>query len=220
VVADEGPLAASADTFQITLVGRGAHAARPHEAADPVVGAAAVIGALQTLVSRRLNPAAPGVVTVGSVHAGTAPNVIPDRATLAGTVRAADATTWKLLLDELPVLVRRLADAYGLEATVTFERGTPPLVNPPTPTRWARAAVERVLGPDALVPLGTTNMAGEDFAHYLQRIPGCFLRVGAREEGGEAIAAHSPRFYAAEESIFVGAAVLAEAARVASEAPA
>src|SRR5919201_646304 len=106
VVADAGPLAASADTFTIELIGSGAHAARPHEAADPVVGAGAVIVALQTVVARRLNPALPGVVTVGSVHAGSAPNVIPARATLAGTVRATEPGARRLLLDEVERIAR------------------------------------------------------------------------------------------------------------------
>src|SRR5207244_1929482 len=131
--------------FEIELVGSGAHGARPHEAADPIVGAAALIGALQTIVARRVNPAYPAVVSVGSVRAGSAPNVIPDRATLTGTLRATDPDTRRLLVEEV-------------------------------------------------------------------------LRIGAREPGGEPIPAHSPRFYAAEESIFVGAAVLAETARIASEA--
>jgi hippurate hydrolase len=94
--------------------------------------------------------------------------------------------------------------------------GTPPIVNPPRASQWARQAAAAVLGDAAVVPFGITNMGGEDFAFYLERIPGCFMRVGAREEGGERLAAHSPRFTAAEESIFVGAAVLAESARVAS----
>ncbi|HVZ76809.1 MAG TPA: M20 family metallopeptidase, partial [Gemmatimonadaceae bacterium] len=109
VVADPGPLAASADTFTVELVGQGAHAARPHESADPIVGAAAVITALQTIVARRLNPATPGVVTVGTVHAGTASNVIPERATLSGTVRAVDAESRRLMLDE----VKRLAESVA-----------------------------------------------------------------------------------------------------------
>jgi amidohydrolase len=216
VVADAGPLAASADTFEVVLTGRGAHGARPQESQDPVVGAAAVIGALQTIVSRRLSPAAPGVVTVGTIHAGTAPNVIPESATLSGTVRATDPESRALLLGEVRRLVEGIAAAYRLTATVTLAEGTPPLVNPATPAAWARAAVDRVLGPGAAVPLGTTNMGGEDFACYLERIPGAFLRIGAREPGGERWAAHSPRFHAAEDSIFVGAAVLAEAARIAA----
>ena len=97
IVADDGSLAASADTFSIELIGRGAHAARPHESADPVVGAGALIGALQTIVARRLNPAIPAVVTIGTVNAGTATNVIPDRAVLTGTLRAVDPATRALL---------------------------------------------------------------------------------------------------------------------------
>jgi hippurate hydrolase len=218
VVADAGPLAASADTFTIELAGSGAHAARPHEAADPVVAAGAVIGAVQTLVARRLNPAWPGVVTIGSVHAGNAPNVIPDSATLTGTVRATEAPARTLLLEELRRLVEGIAGAHGVRARVTLELGTPPLVNPPEATEWARRAASAVLGKEAVVPLGFLNLAGEDFAHYLERMPGCFLRIGAREPGGATIAAHSPRFFPAEESLFVGAAVLAECARVASQA--
>jgi amidohydrolase len=220
VVADAGPLAASADTFEVVLTGRGAHGARPQESQDPVVGAAAVIGALQTIVSRRLSPAVPGVVTVGTIHAGTAPNVIPESATLSGTVRATDPESRALLLGEVRRLVEGIAAAYRLNATVTFAEGTPPLVNPAAPASWARAAVDRVLGPGAAVPLGTTNMGGEDFACYLERMPGAFLRIGAREPGGERWAAHSPRFHAAEDSIFVGAAVLAESARIAAAASA
>src|SRR5687767_12568828 len=82
---------------------------------------------------------------------------------------------------------------------VTFAAGTPPIVNPPGPTAWARAAVHAVLGPEGCVPLAGTNMGGEDFAFYLERIPGCFLRVGAREPGGAWLPAHSPMFHAAEE---------------------
>src|SRR5690348_15216910 len=218
VVADEGPLAASADMFEIELLGQGAHAARPHESADPIVGVGALIGAMQTIVSRRLNPANPGVVTIGTVRAGTASNVIPDRATLTGTVRAVDAPSRRLMLDEVRRISESVAAAYRLTANVELELGTPPIVNPPNATAWARRAATALLGDAGVVPLGFLNMAGEDFAHYMERIPGCFLRIGAREPGSLAIPAHAPKFYAAEESIFVGAAVLAETARIASDA--
>jgi amidohydrolase len=218
VVAQEGPVAASADFFRIELIGAGAHAARPHESADPIVGAASLITALQTLVSRRLDPAVPGVVTVATIHAGTADNVIPDRALLTGTVRAVDAASRALLLDELRHMSDRVAEAHHLTARVTFDQGTPPIVNPSRPTAWAREAVRSVLGSGASVPLAGTNMGGEDFAFYLERIPGCFLRIGAREPGGPWLPAHSSSFYAAEESALVGAAVLAETARRAAAA--
>jgi len=217
VVADVGPLAASADTFEIELLGQGAHAARPHEARDPIVAAAAVITAIQTIVARKLNPATPGVVTVGQISAGNAPNVIPDRATLRGTIRAIDPASRQLMHDELQRLAAAIANAHGVAANVSLPEGTPPLVNPAPAVGWAREAVARVLGDAALVPLGFLNLAGEDFAYYLERMPGCFLRIGARERGGNPIPAHSPRFYPAEESIFVGSAVLAECARVACE---
>ncbi len=218
VVAQAGALAASTDLFTIVLRGAGAHGARPHESADPVVGAAALILALQTIVSRRLDPALPGVVTVGAVHAGNAANIIPESAELAGTIRATTPESRALLISELERVTHAVAATHRLTATVTFAGGTPPVVNSAESAGWAAAAVRTVLGENALVPLGTTNMGGEDFAFYLEKISGCFLRVGAREAGGDRIAAHSPRFYAAEESIFVGAAVLAECARVASAA--
>ena len=218
VVADDGPLAASADTFEIVLRGAGAHAARPHESRDPIVAAAALISALQTIVSRRLNPATPGVVTIGSVHAGSAPNIIPDTATLSGTVRAVESASRDMMLSEVRRVSESIAAAYGVEAAVGLERGTPPIVNPKGATEWARAAAVTTVGATNVVPLGFLNLAGEDFAHYMERIPGCFLRIGAREPGGPVIAAHSPAFHPAEESLFVGAAVLAECARVSSQA--
>jgi hippurate hydrolase len=217
VVADEGPLAASADTFEIELRGVGAHAARPHEARDPIVAAAAVISALQTITSRRLNPATPGVVTIGSIHAGSASNIIPDRALLSGTVRAVEPASRELMLAELRRIVEAVALGYGVEAHVTLELGTPPIVNPKGATEWARTAAVRLVGEQNVVPLGFLNLAGEDFAHYMERMPGCFLRIGAREPGGPVIPAHASTFFPAEESLFVGAAVLAESARVASE---
>ena len=218
IVAEAGPLAASADTFEIALTGKGAHGARPHESADPIVGAAALVSALQTIVARRIDPAAAAVVTVGTIHAGTAPNVIPERALLTGTLRATTPETRTAIADEVKRLAESIAGAYRLTADVVVNLGTPPIVNPPVPAMWARHAATTVLGEAAVVPFGVTNMGGEDFAFYLERIPGCFMRVGAREEGGARLAAHSPRFTASEESIFVGAAVLAEAARVASSA--
>lgn len=218
IVAQAGPLAASTDTFHIDIAGAGAHGARPHESADPVVAAAGIVMALQTIVSRRLDPAQPGVVTIGTINAGTAHNIIPDRARLSGTIRATSAGARELLTGELRRIAEAQAVAYGVRATVTLKGGTPPIVNPEQPVAWAREAVQRTMGADALVPLGTTNMGGEDFAVYMERIPGCFMRIGAREPGGRIIAAHSPHYYAAEETLFIGAAVLSEASRVASAA--
>ena len=217
VVAQPGPLAASADAFSIVVSGKGAHGARPHEGVDPIVAAAAIVGALQTIVSRRLDPGASAIVTIGSIHGGTAPNVIPERVTLTGTLRAMHPDVRALLHRELTHVATTVAAAHGAAAHVSIERGPPPIVNPERESGWARAAAQRVLGPDSVVPFGVTNMGGEDFACYLERMGGCFLRIGAREPGGDPAPAHSPGFIAAEESIFVGAAVLAECAREAAQ---
>ena len=216
VVAQAGPLAASTDVFDIVLTGKGAHGARPHESADPVVCMASVISALQTIVARRVNPATPAVVTVGMITAGSAPNIIPEQVELRGTLRATDEVTRALLQDELRQICTHIAAAHRVTARVTFSGGVPPVVNGVNAAAWAAEAAAHVLGADALVPLGYTNMAGEDFAFYQERIPGCFLRVGARNADEEVIAAHSPRFDVAEDAIAVGAAVLAECARRAS----
>ncbi|MEO8621428.1 MAG: M20 family metallopeptidase [bacterium] len=218
VVAQAGPLAASADVFEIALTGKGAHGARPHESADPVVCMAAIITALQTIVSRRVNPAVPAVVTVAMVNAGTAPNVIPHRAELRGTLRATDHETRALLQQELRDISGHVAAAHHVSAVVTFSAGVPPVINDARAAAWASDAATALHGADAVVPLGITNMAGEDFAWYQAKIPGCFLRVGAREAHEPMIPAHSPAFDVAEDAIVVGASVLAECARRASAA--
>ncbi|MDB4899863.1 MAG: amidohydrolase [Gemmatimonadetes bacterium] len=218
VVAQAGPLAASADNFEIELLGRGAHGARPHESADPIVGLAALVTALQTIVARRVNPALPAVVTVGMISGCRAPIVIPDRASLQGTMRATDPGTRALLREALGDIATHVAAAHGLEARITLGMGVPPVINDADAAGWAAVAARAVLGADGVVPLGTPNMAAEDFAFYQEHIRGCFLRVGARRAGEEMIAAHSPRFDVAEEAIGIGATVLAESARRASVA--
>jgi len=218
VVAQPGPLAASADTFEIELEGGGAHGARPHEGRDPIVGGAAIVGALQTIVSRLLPPGEPAVVTVASFQAGRASNVIPAQAHLAGTLRAMDPAVRRRLASEVERIARSVAHAHGLSIEVAIDLGPPPLVNGEREATWARQAVEEVLGAEAIRPLGMVNMGGEDFAAYLERLPGCFLRIGSRRRDDPVVGAHSPRFLPADETVAIGAAVLAQAARVASEA--
>ena len=106
---------------------------------------------------------------------------------------------------------------HELGADIVVSEGTPPVVNTPDAAGWAAQAARETLGDGAGRPLGTTNMGGEDFAFYLERMPGCFLRIGAREAGGQHLDVHTLRFYPAEEALFVGAAVLAQCARVAGE---
>jgi hippurate hydrolase len=216
VAIDPGPVGAATDEFTIELVGRGGHGARPHLGRDPVVAGSALVVALQTIVARRVAPGTPAVVTVGSFQAGSAPNVISGRARLTGTLRALDPDVRAQLAHALEEVARGIASAHGVELELELRAGTPPVINDPTATSWARAAAVSLLGADAVKPLGAINMGGEDFAFYLERIAGCFARIGAREPGGEPLGAHTPQFLAAEESISVGAAWLAETARRAS----
>jgi len=218
VVAQSGNVAASADEFAIELQGRGCHAARPHEGKDPIVAAAALVTALQTITSRQVSPGTPAVVTVGMLHGGTATNVIPDVVQLAGTLRATDSRTRGLLHSELHRMAADVARAYGVQAQVDITMGTPPLVNDTRCVGWARQAVAEVLGESAISSMIEPNLGGEDFAHYLGIVPGCFMRIGSRREGSRPIPAHTAEFLPADEAIGIGAAVLARAARLASEA--
>lgn len=217
-VADAGPLAASTDTFSITMHGRGGHGARPQDAIDPVVAMAAFVLEAQTIVSRRLDPALPGVVTVGAFNAGSAANVIPESATVLGTIRATKPESRKLLVEEVERIAHAVAASHRCSATVVITEGTPPLVNGARASAWAQATVRSVLGDDALRSLAVANMGGEDFAFYTERIDGCFMRVGTWSEGRPRDGVHTPRFDPDERALFVAAALLAECARTASAA--
>lgn len=216
VVAQPGPLAASADRFDIVVRGRGGHAARPDQTRDPLAAAADLVGRLYALVPRRLGTDHAAVLSVGALHAGDAFNVIPGEARLRGTVRATDPETRERVVAELERVAQATAEAHGVAAAAEVTPVVPALLNAERETRWAREAAERLLGPDAIVPLAGRNMAGEDFAFYLQEVPGAFLRIGARAPGDEPVDAHSPRFRPSEDALFVGTAVLAEAVRTAS----
>lgn len=216
VVVQEGPIAASADFFAIRLKGAGSHAAKPHESRDPIPAAADLVSALYSLTPRRLHPGQPGVVSATTLRAGDASNVIPDVAWIRGTIRATEPEARSLLAEEVARIAESVAETHRMEAVVEVSAGVPPALNTPRETEWARSAVASLLGPEATTTLERSNMAGEDFAAYLERIPGCFLRFGAREpevEPDPEVGTHSPLFYAAEETVFVGAAVLAETAR-------
>ncbi|MEX2180664.1 MAG: M20 family metallopeptidase [Gemmatimonadaceae bacterium] len=216
VVAVAGPLAASTDTFDVTFHGQGGHGARPHDTRDPVVGLGAFISDVQTIVSRRLNPAIPGVISIGMVRAGSAPNVIPEIAQCSGTVRATTAPSRALLLEQLEHVAHAVAGAHRLTATFALREGTPPLVNSPRGAGWAQRSARALLGENCFRSLATANMGGEDFSYYLERMDGCFVRIGTWREGRSPAGVHTPRFDPDEDALFIGAALLAGCARHAS----
>ncbi len=218
VVADAGPLAASTDTFDVTMHGRGGHGARPQDAVDPIVTLAAFVLEAQTIVSRRLDPALPGVVSFGVLDAGSAANVIPETSRCTGTIRATTPETRYLLVSEVERIAHAIAEAHRCTATVVMREGTPPLMNAARASEWAKSSARALLGEASLRSLAVANMGGEDFAFYTERIPGCFMRIGTWRDGRSGAGVHTPRFDPDEDSLFVAAALLAECARTASAA--
>ena len=218
IVATTGPIAASTDTFEITYKGRGGHGARPQDTLDPIIGMAAFVCDAQTIVSRRLDPALPGVITVGMFNAGSAHNVIPEIARCGGTIRATTPGARALLCEELERLATAVAASHRLTAEVTLREGTPPLMNGARASAWAQSAVRDLVGAEALRALPVANMGGEDFAFYTEKIEGCFMRIGTWSEGRSRAGVHTPRFDPDEDALFVASAVLAECARRASAA--
>ncbi len=212
-----GAVNASTDRFTIVIHGRGGHGARPHEALDAVVVGCLLVTALQTIVSREVDPAQPSVVSVGTFDAGSAPNVIAARAELGGTIRAHDPDVRERLRQALVRISGAIGELHGAEIVVSFSSGTPPVINTPEMAELARSAAVSALGPERVREMRRVNMGGEDFACFLEHIPGCYVRFGGRAEGAESFPAHSSRFQWDERALATGARWMAEVARMAGE---
>lgn len=208
----EGVITAHSDRFSIRVMGKGGHGARPHEAIDAVVISGLLIMAMQTLVSRQINPVHPTVVTIGRVEAGTAANVIADEAVLEGTIRSSWPPSREQVHLGLERIARGIADLHGARIEVSITEGYPPVINTPRETRIASAAARAVVGEEGAVPMDYPSMGSEDFSYYLQKIPGCYVRFGSRR-GEEYIPLHSPAFDIDEDVLKVGAAWFDEVAR-------
>jgi hippurate hydrolase len=215
IVAHGGAVNASTDSFRIEIQGKGGHAARPHEGVDAVVVGSLLVMAIQTIVSREINPAHPSVVTVGRFDAGTASNVLAGRASLEGTIRAQEKTVRDHIVSSLSRICDSIGTLHNARVTMTLEEGTPPVVNPREMAEIARKAAVAVVGEANAVPLHTPNMGGEDFACYMERVPGCYVRLGARAPGREGFPAHSSKFEFDEAVLPIGARFFYEVARLA-----
>ncbi len=206
-----GPIMASVDEFEITILGRGGHAAAPHQTVDPVLIAAHVVTGLQSLVSRRRHPLEEGVVSITQVNAGHAFNVIPGRADLRGTVRTFGGRFW----DDAPALVEEtaqgIAAAFGARAEVRYRRLSGPLINDARMATLMAEVAAQVVGKDN-VKSGVRTMGGEDMSYFLQKVPGCFAFVGSAPKTGPAAPHHSAGFDIDEESLVIGAELLSRVA--------
>jgi hippurate hydrolase len=198
-----GPFMAASDTVKITIHGRGGHAARPHLAVDPVLIAGSLVMALQSVVSRNIDPTQTAIVTIGTLNAGIAPNVIPESATMGLSVRSFSADVRKKLQQRITELVTLHVQGYGGSVDLDYRQGYPVVVNTEAETEFARSIAEELVGPTRVIaPFGPIT-GSEDFAYYLQHKPGCFLRLGNGE--------HSPMLHNAsydftDDNLTVGAA--------------
>ncbi|TDW20888.1 hippurate hydrolase [Rhizobium azibense] len=200
-----GPLMAAADTVRITIKGKGGHASRPHLTVDPVVIACNLVVSLQSVVSRSIDPTQTAVVTVGSIHAGEASNVIPDIATLLLSVRSFEPAIRDILEARIRKLTATVAEGYGARAEVDYVRGHPVVINSEKETEFARGIAEELVGPDQVLTCPLIP-GSEDFSHFLEHKPGCFLRLG---NGLNSEILHSSKYNFADENLTVGAAMWA-----------
>jgi amidohydrolase len=205
-----GPVMAAADLVRITVRGKGGHGAFPHQTVDPIVAAAQIVTALQTVVSRNVDPLATAVLTMGTIHGGTAFNVIADEVELTGTVRTFAATVREQILQRLVAIAQGTAAALGATAEVAIKPISPAVVNNPAATRLVHEAAAAILG-EAHVLDAYQTMGAEDAALFLQAVPGCYFFLGsANPERGLAAPHHSPRFDFDEAALPLGVAILAE----------
>lgn len=209
-----GPMMGSVDRIEIDIEGRGAHGAIPDQGVDPIVCASAIVMALQSIASRELSPFDPVVVTIGSIHAGDANNVIPHRAHLTGTVRTFHSRVQAEMEERIGRVVQRVAEGYRCAAQLRYVRQVPVLSNHEAPVRHVNAAIEDALGTACLTEAAPT-LAGEDFSVYLSHIPGCFFWLGSgpKDNADQAYGLHHPKFTLQEACIPTGAALLADIAR-------
>ena len=207
LVARPGPLLAGANSFTITVTGRGGHASRPQHAVDPVVVAAHIVVALQTLLSREVEPGVPAVITLGALNAGTTFNVIPDRAYIKGTIRAYDADLMKSLEGRIEETAAGVATALRAHSAVEIHMHYPPTVNDEAMVELAGGAIRRLgIG----VQPGSPIMAAEDFSYVLQKVPGAMLMLGVKNpRWPQAKPVHTAQFDLDEEALPIGAAAYA-----------
>jgi hippurate hydrolase len=203
----DGAAMASSDYITIRIIGTGGHGAMPHRAADPLVASASIIMALQTIVSRNVDPLHTAVVTVGALHAGNANNVIPALATMELSVRALGPAVRAVLEERIKALVTAQADSFGVRAEIDWRKGYCVLVNHGKETEFARQVALNLVGPDRVTLNGPALTGSEDFAFMLEKVPGSYLLIGNGDgDSAGACMVHNPSYDFNDDNISVGAA--------------
>ena len=197
-----GPTCAAVDDFKIAVLGKGGHAASPHKTVDPIVVGAQVVNALQTVVSRSVDPMKPAVVTVGTFHAGTKENIIADRAELAGTIRGFDMELMKQMPQRIEAIVKGVTESMGAGYEFHHQHQCPPVVNDAAFAERVKAQAAKLVGDKAIIPIAIAG--ADDMAYYLQKAPGCFFFLGGADAGKGPQVHHQPRFYYDDRSLALG----------------
>ncbi|MDO8770022.1 MAG: M20 aminoacylase family protein [Burkholderiaceae bacterium] len=202
----DGAAMASSDYATIRVHGTGGHGAMPHRSADPLVAAASIVMALQTIVSRNVDPLHTAVVTIGAMHAGQANNVIPALATLELSMRTLDPQVRLLLEQRIKALVLAQAESFGVRAEIDWKKGYCVLVNSATETDFARQVALKMVGPERVTLHGPALTASEDFAFMLEKIPGSYLLIGNGDgDSAGACMVHNPGYDFNDDNIATGA---------------
>lgn len=209
-----GPAMAATNPWRVTIHGKGAHAAYPHRGVDPIVVAAHVVTAVQSIASRNIDPLDAAVVTVATIHAGTAGNVIPETVELSGTIRTLDAAVRQNAVGRFESLVEQTAAAFGARASVEVQWGYPVLVNDEAASAFVSEVAREVVGTSRVDDRQRPSMGGEDFAYYAERVPAAFWRLGVRRgDPAHQPTLHQPNYDFADEAIPLGVRMHCEIAR-------
>jgi amidohydrolase len=213
-----GPLMASVDAFRFRIRGTGGHGAMPHLAVDPIVAAAHAVTALQTIVSRRIDPLEPAVLTLASIHGGQAENVIPEWVEVTGTVRAFQDPLREAIARDMETILAGVAAAHGATCEFTYTPGFPPLENDPAVARRMADSFAKVVGADRVETTGRPVMGSEDFAYFSRAVPSAYAFVGIAKDPRRPVLHHSATFQWDDANLAVLAQGLAMAALDALEA--
>jgi hippurate hydrolase len=184
-----GPMMASSNEFELTVAGKGAHAAQPHKGIDPIMVAIQIVQSWQTIITRNKNPIDSAVLSVTQIHAGSATNIIPDDASVVGTVRTFDLGVLDLIERRMEMIARHTAAAFDAEVRFRFKRNYPPLINHARETAFAVEVMQSVVGAEQVDAQAAPTMGAEDFAFMLQHKPGCYVFIG-NGDGGHRTAGH------------------------------
>jgi amidohydrolase len=209
----KGPVMAGAEEFQVKISGRGGHGAIPNQTIDPVVAAANIVNALQSIVSRNVGPLETAVVSVTTIHGGTAFNVIPQEVTLEGTIRTFDKKVRQTVMKRFEEIVKGVGEAMGCQVEIRTKSLTPALVNDDEIAEKVQQTAAQVLSESNLDTAGYLTMGAEDMAFMQEKVPGCYFFIGSNDTSRHLdYGHHHPKFNFNEEALVRGAALMASAA--------